>query len=155
MATGSELDNRSVTFYIANDNSILEILKNSAQPIAIQEMNGLIWHRIRGPDATPRFERAPPYRNIADLPTRRAKIKYKSLKRGIPLDKRPKQTHQPYYRSGYKRPPNRTAFVEGGNGRFPVSAHNSEQAYLVYLKKALAIGKESKAKAVTDTRPSP
>ena len=81
MEKGAELANKSVTFYIDN-NALLAILKNSAKPTPIQAMNGLIWRRIRELNITPRFERAPSKRNIADLPTRRVKIQYKSLERG-------------------------------------------------------------------------
>ena len=79
MEKGAELANKSVTFYIDN-NALLAILKNSAKPTPIQAMNGLIWRRIRELNITPRFERAPSKRNIADLPTRRVKIRYKSQK---------------------------------------------------------------------------
>ena len=81
MERGDDLRNQSVTFYIDNNNALLAILKNSAKPIAIQAMTGLIWHRIQELNITPWFERVPSKRNIADLPTRHVKIKYKSLKR--------------------------------------------------------------------------
>ena len=74
---------RSVTFYIDNNvyidnNALLAIRKNSAKLISIQAMAGLIWHRIRELNITPMFERVPSKRNIAELPTRRAQVKYKS-----------------------------------------------------------------------------
>ena len=82
MGEGSDLGDRSVAFYIENNNALLEILKNSSHPDSIQATSGPIWRRIRGLNITPMFERAPPKRNIADLPTRSGEIKYKSLKRG-------------------------------------------------------------------------
>ena len=82
MEKGADLANRSVTFYIDNNDALLAILKNSARPTSIQATTGLIWKRIRELNITPMFERAPPKRNIADLPTRSGEIKYKSLKRG-------------------------------------------------------------------------
>ena len=78
---GAGLENRLVTFYI-NNNAMLEILQNSATPASIQAMKGLIWHRIRELNITSRFGRVPSKRNIAELPTRSVKIKYKSRKRG-------------------------------------------------------------------------
>ena len=80
MGRGDDIRNQSVTFYIDN-NALLAILKNSAKPVAILAMTGLIWHRIQELNITPRFERVPSKRNIADLPTRHVKIKYKAMKR--------------------------------------------------------------------------
>ena len=80
MEKGADLANRSVTFYIANNNSLLAILKNSANPTPIQATTGLIWHRIRELNINPRFVRVPSKRNIADLPTLRIHVKYKSVK---------------------------------------------------------------------------
>ena len=79
---GVVLENKSVTFYADYNNAMLAILKNSAKHTPIQAMAGIIWHRIRQLNITPRFGRVPSERNIADLPTRRVKIQYKSLKRG-------------------------------------------------------------------------
>ena len=73
MEKGADLANKSVTFYIDNNNFLLAILKNSAKSTSIQEMTGIIWHRIRELDVNPRFERVPPKRNIADLSMRRVK----------------------------------------------------------------------------------
>ena len=81
MERGDDIRNQSVTFYIDNNNALSAILKNSAKPLAIRAMTGLIWHRIQELNITPRFERVPSKRNIADLPTRHVKIKYKALKR--------------------------------------------------------------------------
>ena len=72
--------NQSVTFYFDDNNALLAILKNSANPTSIQATTGAIWPRIRELNITPRFGRAPSKRNIADLPTRSVEIKYKSLK---------------------------------------------------------------------------
>ena len=82
MENGADLANTSATFYIDNNNALLAILKNSAEPTSIQAMAGLIWHRIRELNITPLFGRVPSKRNIADMPTRRVKIQYKYLKRG-------------------------------------------------------------------------
>ena len=73
MEKGSDLANRTVTFYIDNNNAMSAILKNSAKPTSIQAMTGLIWHIVREINITPRFGRVPSKRNIADLPTRRVK----------------------------------------------------------------------------------
>ena len=81
MEKGAELANKSVTFYIDNTNSMMAILKNSAKPTSIQAKAGIIWHRIRELNITPRVERVQSKRNIADLPTRRVQIQYKYLKR--------------------------------------------------------------------------
>ena len=40
---GDELANRAATFYIDNNNALLVILKNSANPLSIRAMAGLIW----------------------------------------------------------------------------------------------------------------
>ena len=66
----NELRNKSVTFYIDNNNALSALIKNAANPPEIQAMAGLIWHRIRDLRITPWFERVPSKRNIADLPTR-------------------------------------------------------------------------------------
>ena len=66
----NELRNKSVTFYIDNNNALSALIKNAANPPEIQAMVGLIWHRIRDLRITPWFERVPSKRNIADLPTR-------------------------------------------------------------------------------------
>ena len=59
-----------MTFYIDNDNALQALVKNAAGPTVIQGMVALVWHRIRDLRTTPRFERVPSKRNIADLPTR-------------------------------------------------------------------------------------
>ena len=72
----NELRNKSVTFYIDNNNALCALVKNAANPPEIQAMVGLIWHRIRDLRITPWFERVPSKRNIADLPTRGMKVNY-------------------------------------------------------------------------------
>lgn len=56
----NELRDKSVTFYIDNDNSICELIKNTANPPEIQAAVGLIWHSVRDLRITPWFERVPP-----------------------------------------------------------------------------------------------
>ena len=79
LGAGAYLPNRSSTFYIENS-ALLAILKNSANPIAIQATTGLLWRRIRELNITPMIGRVPSKRNIADLPTLRIHVKYKSVK---------------------------------------------------------------------------
>ena len=82
METGTELAiRRSAAFYFDSNNALLAILKNSANPTDIQATTGLIWDRARELNITPMSGRVPSKRNIADLSTRRASIKYKSIKR--------------------------------------------------------------------------
>ena len=44
-------------------------------------MAGPIWRRIRELNITPWIDRVPSKRDIADLPTRRVQIKYKSMRK--------------------------------------------------------------------------
>ena len=67
---GNDIRRKSVTFYIANDNTIDAVVKNAANATAIQEPAGLIWHRIPGHRIAPWFGRVPP--NATSLISRRA-----------------------------------------------------------------------------------
>ena len=75
----NDLRDKSVTFYIDNDNALQALVKNTAGPTVIQGMVALIWHRIRDLRITPWFERVPSKRNIADLPTRGVAIPFPVL----------------------------------------------------------------------------
>ena len=79
----SELRNRSVTFYIENDNFLCALINNAANPPEIQAMVGLIWHRIRDLRIAPWFESVPSKRNIAAC--QRAERGLATIPRGMGL----------------------------------------------------------------------
>ena len=113
MERGDDIRNQSVTFYIDNNNALLAILKNSAKPVAIQAMTGLIWHRIQELNITPWFERVPSKRNIADLPTRHVKNKIQvTQKDEIPTNHCPPCTDRNCHRQNFEGPTRRTTFDE-------------------------------------------
>ena len=56
----NELRDKSVTFYIDNNNAICALGKNEAGPSEIQAMVGLVCNRIRDIRTTPWFDRVPP-----------------------------------------------------------------------------------------------
>ena len=82
MDKNNGLKGRTVTFYIDNNNALQALIKNSGNPIEVQALTALIWHKIRDLGIIPWFERVPTKRNIADLPTRFVKIRYASLRKG-------------------------------------------------------------------------
>ena len=92
MAKNNGLEGRTATFYIDNNNALQALVKNSGNPIEIQALAALIWHRIRDLGIIPWFERVPSKRNIADHHTRNIRIKYNSRKRGRFLNLR--KTHK-------------------------------------------------------------
>ena len=81
MTKNNGLENKTVTCNVDN-NAAPALLKNNGDRNEIQALTALISHRVRGPGIIPWFERVPSKRNIADLPTRNAKIRYTSIRRG-------------------------------------------------------------------------
>ena len=72
---------KTVTFHLDNENAVKALIKNNAKPDIITAMTHLAWFRLYQLDVTPWFEWVPSNRNIADLPTRRVKLPFKTLNR--------------------------------------------------------------------------
>ena len=68
------LRNKNATFRIDNKNAFEAVVKNNSKSTIITAMTQLIWRKIRELGITAWFEWIPGNRNIADLPTRGAKI---------------------------------------------------------------------------------
>ena len=69
---------KNATFHIDNGNALEAAVKNNARPLAIVAMTQLVWRRLYVLDITAWFEWVPGTRNIADLPTRKVAISFKS-----------------------------------------------------------------------------
>ena len=70
---------KTATFHLDNENAANALIRNNDKPEIITAVTHLAWYRLNQLNLTAWFEWVPSNRNIADLPTRRAKLPCKTI----------------------------------------------------------------------------